>query len=77
MAAIDEIAPDVFSICTYNEQIDLQFRQFLILDKQPLLYHTGPRRTFERVRTPSARSSTRRLCAGSPSAISRPTSAGP
>src|SRR5450830_276744 len=50
MTTISEIAPDVFSICTYIEQIDLQFRQFLIRDEQPLLYHTGTRRMFERVR---------------------------
>ena len=50
MATISEIAPDVFSICTYIEQIDLQFRQFLIRDEQPLLYHTGTRRMFEGVR---------------------------
>jgi flavorubredoxin len=50
MTTISEIAPDVFSICTYIEQADLQFRQFLIRDEQPLLYHTGTRRTFERVR---------------------------
>jgi flavorubredoxin len=47
---ISEIAPDVFSICTYVEQAGLQFRQFLIRDEQPLLYHTGTRRMFERVR---------------------------
>src|SRR5450759_4460635 len=50
MATISEIAPDVFSICTYIEQIDLQFRQFLIRAEQPLLYHTGTRRMFEGVR---------------------------
>ncbi|HZL64268.1 MAG TPA: hypothetical protein VFD50_04875, partial [Thermoleophilia bacterium] len=50
MTTVTEIAPDVFSICTYIEEIDLQYRQFLIRDEQPLLYHTGPRRTFERVR---------------------------
>ena len=50
MTTISEIAPDVFSICTYIEQADLQFRQFLIRDEQPLLYHTGTRRMFERVR---------------------------
>ena len=32
MTTVTEIAPDVFSICTYIEQIDLQFRQFLIRD---------------------------------------------
>ena len=50
MTTISEIAPDVFSICTYVEQTDMQFRQFLIRDEQPLLYHTGTRRMFERVR---------------------------
>jgi flavorubredoxin len=50
MTTIDEIAPDVFSICTYIKQADLQFRQFLIRDEEPLLYHTGTRRMFERVR---------------------------
>ena len=50
MTTISEIAPDIFSICTYIEQADLQFRQFLIRDEQPLLYHTGTRRMFERVR---------------------------
>jgi flavorubredoxin len=50
MSTISEIAPDVFSICTYDGQIDLQFRQFLIRDEQPLLYHTGTRRMFEGVR---------------------------
>jgi len=50
MTTISEIARDVFSICTYVERSDLQFRQFLICDEQPLLYHTGTRRMFERVR---------------------------
>jgi flavorubredoxin len=50
MTTITAIAPDVFSICTFVEQADLQFRQFLILDDEPLLYHTGTRRMFERVR---------------------------
>jgi len=50
MTTVSEIAPDVFSICTYIEQADLQFRQFLIRDEEPLLYHTGTRRMFERVR---------------------------
>ena len=50
MTTITEIAPDVFSICTFVEKVDLQYRQFLIRDEQPLLYHTGTRRLFERVR---------------------------
>jgi flavorubredoxin len=50
MTTIEELAPDVFSTCTYIKQADLQFRQFLIRDEEPLLYHTGTRRMFERVR---------------------------
>ncbi len=50
MTTVSEIAPDIFSICTYIEQADLQFRQFLVRDEEPLLYHTGTRRMFERVR---------------------------
>lgn len=50
MTTISEIAPDIFSICTFDEKSALQYRQFLIRDEQPLLYHTGPRRSFEAVR---------------------------
>ena len=55
MTTISEIAPDVFSICTYIEKADLQYRQFLIRDEEPLLYHTGTRRMFEGVRDTVAR----------------------
>lgn len=50
MATITEIAPDVYRISTYVEQIDLQFNQFLIKDEQPLLWETGMKQMFPAVR---------------------------
>ncbi len=41
MAAIDEIAPDVFRISVYVKEFDLQFNHFLVKDEDPLLYHAG------------------------------------
>lgn len=50
MTQITEIAPDLFRICTYIPEIDLQFNQFLIRDEQPLLFHTGMKALFPLVR---------------------------
>jgi flavorubredoxin len=50
MTNITEIASDLFRICTYVPEIDLQFCQFLVRDEQPLLYHTGMRQIFPVVR---------------------------
>lgn len=36
-----EIAPDVFRICTFLPDLNLQFCQFLVKDEEPLLYHSG------------------------------------
>lgn len=36
-----EIAPDIFRICTFIPDFNLQFCQFLVRDDEPLLYHTG------------------------------------
>jgi flavorubredoxin len=44
---VDEIAPDVFRIATFNPEAPVTFVQFLIRDDQPLLYHTGSRGMFE------------------------------
>jgi flavorubredoxin len=46
MAAIDEIAPDVFRISMYVDAFDLQFNHFLVKDEEPLLYHAGMRKMF-------------------------------
>jgi flavorubredoxin len=47
---IDEIAPDLYRLSTYISQINLQFNQFLVNDDEPLLYHTGMRGMFPKVR---------------------------
>ena len=50
MPTINEIAPDVFRICTYVPEIDLQFCQFLVRDDEPLLWETGMKQMFPAVR---------------------------
>jgi len=47
---IDEIAPDLYRISTYFSGYDLQFNQFLVIDDEVLLYHTGMRKMFPLVR---------------------------
>lgn len=46
MATVTEIAPGVHRISVYARELNLQFNHFLILDDEPLLYHTGMRRMF-------------------------------
>ncbi|MGI8925953.1 MAG: MBL fold metallo-hydrolase [Tepidiformaceae bacterium] len=46
MPAISEIAPDIFRISTYIPELDMQFNQFLVRDKEPLLFHTGMKQLF-------------------------------
>jgi flavorubredoxin len=50
MTTISEIAPDLFRICTFVSEFNLQFNQFLVRDREPLLFHTGPRALFPAVR---------------------------
>jgi flavorubredoxin len=50
VSTVTEIAPAVFSISTFIPEIDLQFRQFLIRDDEPLLFHTGMKAVFPLVR---------------------------
>jgi len=50
MAAIDEIAPDLFRISLFEPGLDMQFNHFLVRDDAPLLFHTGYRRAFEPLR---------------------------
>ncbi len=50
MAAITEIAPDIFRISLFVPGINLQFAQFLVRDEEPLLFHTGLRSMFAEVR---------------------------
>jgi flavorubredoxin len=50
MTTITEIAPDIFRISTHIGDLDLQFNQFLVRDREPLLYHTGMKAMFGVVR---------------------------
>lgn len=49
MASITEISPGVHRITAYWPEINLQFNHFLMLDEEPLLYHTGMRRMFPEI----------------------------
>lgn len=49
MALITEIAPDIHRISILWPEINLQFNHFLVVDDDPLLYHTGMRRMFPEV----------------------------
>lgn len=49
MAAITEISPNVHRISILFREINLQFNHFLVVDDEPLLYHTGMRRMFPEV----------------------------
>src|SRR5690349_11777820 len=48
MYKINEIAPDVYRICVFvpQIQIQMQFNHFLVKDDEPLLYHTGLKQMF-------------------------------
>lgn len=47
---VDEIAPDVYRICVYVPEFQLQFNHFLIRDEEPLLFHAGLRGMFPQMR---------------------------
>jgi flavorubredoxin len=50
MTSVTEIAPDIFRICTFIPEADLQFGQFLVRDDEPLLFHSGMRGIFPMVK---------------------------
>lgn len=49
-ARVTEIAPDVFRICLYTKDINLQFNYFLVRDEEPLLFTTGYRASFKQLK---------------------------
>jgi flavorubredoxin len=49
MATVTEIAPDLYRVSIYAPRADLQFNHFLVLDEEPLLFHTGFRAMFPEV----------------------------
>lgn len=50
MAAVTEIAPDVYRISVFAALANVQFNHFLVKDDEPLLFHTGLRGMFPEVR---------------------------
>jgi flavorubredoxin len=46
MYKIAEIAPDLYRICVFVPEYNLQFNHFLVKDDEPLLYHTGLKGMF-------------------------------
>lgn len=52
VTSVEEIAEDLYRISTPVDIIPggFTFNQFLLVDEEPLLFHTGPRRLFERTR---------------------------
>ena len=43
---VTEIAPDLYRLCTFIPDFNLQFCQFLVKDDEPLLFHTGMKGLF-------------------------------
>ena len=50
MTTIDEIAPDLFRLCIYVPEFDMQFSHFLVRDEEPLLFHAGLKGMFPALR---------------------------
>lgn len=50
MAAISEIAPDVFRLSIHVPAFDMQFNHFLVRDEEPLLFHAGLKGMFPELR---------------------------
>jgi flavorubredoxin len=43
---VAEIAPDIYRLSTFIADANLTFNQFLVVDEEPLLFHTGMRALF-------------------------------
>ena len=43
---VAEIAPNVYRLSTFISDADFMFNQFLVVDDEPLLFHTGLRALF-------------------------------
>jgi flavorubredoxin len=59
MTQVDEIAPDIFRLSTYVDQVappaGFTFNQFLVRGEEPFLFHTGMRQLFPLVSDAVAR----------------------
>jgi len=49
-ATVTSIGPDLYRLSVYAPDFDLQFNHFLVVDGEPLLYHSGLKGMFEPVR---------------------------
>jgi len=47
---VTEIAPDTYRLSTFDPQYGLQFNQFLVVDDEPFMMHTGFRSHFAGIR---------------------------
>ena len=78
---IHEIADGVYRLSTLVPEAapgGFTFNQYLIVDEEPLLFHTGARQLFPLVSEAVVEADRRRRgCAGSASATSSPTRAAP
>lgn len=54
-ATVSEIARDIFRLCVYVPEFNLQFSSFLVRDSEPLLFHAGMRRFFPDLRAAVAK----------------------
>src|SRR5688500_3812215 len=50
MPRIDQITGDIYRISDFSPQVGITFNQFVILDEQPALIHTGTFPAYESVR---------------------------
>ena len=53
LASIHPVAPDIYRICVALPDLlpgGFSFNQYLVVDDQPLLFHTGPKKLFGLVR---------------------------
>jgi flavorubredoxin len=50
MTSVNEIAPYIYRISTFIPEFNLGFSQFLVIDDEPLLFHTGMKGIFPLVR---------------------------
>ena len=45
-AKVTKIAPDVFRMSTFHPEFGIQFNQFLVVDEEPFIMHTGMKKMF-------------------------------
>jgi flavorubredoxin len=50
MNRVDEVLKDIYRISVFDPQVGITFNQFIIIDEQPALIHTGTHPAYESVR---------------------------